>query len=124
MNATFSLVTRVMTQLECYYYITDQCGALGSDGPVHALPVAATNPARFLVTEAVERYTQRETTASPDEFVCDCERKDRLTMPERYRCCYWTSGEPGPTKQKTTKQQHTTSCRAPCARVSALTDCK
>jgi len=124
MNATFSLVTRVMTQLECYYYITDQCGALGSDGPVHALTVAATNPARFLVSEAVERYTQRETTANPDEFVCDCERKDGLPLPERYRCCYWTSGEPGPTDQDASGLLRTTSCRAPSARVSALTDCK
>lgn len=121
MNATFNDLTRVATELECFYYVTENCGSLGDAPPVHVLTLRATDPSRFKVSVAVSQFTIRETTANPDEFVCDCDRKDALPLPERYRCCYWDSGVP--TSQPNPPVMRTTSCRAPRAVPRGEPDC-
>ncbi len=122
MEAEFNLLTSVVTNLACMYYVTQNCGTLGIDGPVHVLTLRATDPSRFIVSDAVTRFTARETTANPDEFVCDCNRKDGLPLPERYRCCYWDSGVPD--DQPTPAVMRTTSCRAPRAVARGEQDCR
>lgn len=122
MEAEFNLLTRVASKLVCLYYVTQNCGTLGLDAPLHVLTLRATDPSRFLVSEAVSRFTARETTANPDEFVCDCDRKDALPLPERYRCCYWDSGVPD--DQPTPAVMRTTACRAPRAVARGEQDCR
>lgn len=121
MEAEFDLRTRVMAGLRCHYYVTDKCVPGALDGG-RALTLRAADPTRFRVTEAVARHTARETTANPAEHVCECDRRDALPLPERYRCCYWDSARPEP--QQAPEPVRGTACYAPRASVERGTDCR
>lgn len=118
MSAEFDTHTRVMVNLRCTYYAVDKCaGGAVTDG-VEMFSLVSFDPSRYRVTEDVAVHTIRETTANPDEYVCQCSNKDALIFPERYRCCYWDSGAG--------EVAHTrmTTCRAPIATPDpAASDC-
>lgn len=122
MEAEFELGTRVMTRLSCHYYFTDKCApGAGTEGVAVTLQPA--DPTRFRVTDAVARHTARETEPDPGEYVCQCDHKDVLPLPERYRCCYWDSGIPVDAAGSTALR--TTSCTVPRARADPDTsDCR
>lgn len=92
MSAEFDVATRAMVGLKCNYRMVDRCvgGTLNDDVPV--LTLVSRDPSRYRVPEDVAIHIVRETTANPDEYVCECSNKDTLVFPERYRCCYWGSG--------------------------------
>lgn len=123
MSAEFNTLTRVASMLKCYYYVTSGCGQRGTAGPIHVLTLTATEPTRFAVSPAVARHTERETSGDPSEFVCECEHKDALPLPERYRCCYWESDIPEDAASSSFTRL--TECFAPRARADPeLDDCR